>query len=166
MRFAIVPALALALLAAACGFKPLYAPSPSGAPAIGPVIVDEMPGRSGFELKAALDRLFDAERGTGAARRLAVTISESTAGLGFRVDESASRADLVLSANYVLYDVSGAEVIKGSASGAASYDIPASAYGEIAAQDDARARAADQLAERIRAELALKLASRPLAPAP
>ncbi len=158
MRLAIIPALALALMASACGFKPLYAPTPQGAPAIGPVIVDEVPGKSGHELKMALDKLFEPERGTAAARRLAISISENVAGLGFRVDESATRSDLVLNANYILYDVSGNEVLKGKASTVASYDIPGSAYGEISAQNDARTRAASQLAERIRAEIALRLA--------
>ncbi|HVY03077.1 MAG TPA: LPS assembly lipoprotein LptE [Caulobacterales bacterium] len=165
MRFAIVPALlAASVLGApvlgACSFTPLYAPQASGAPAIGPVLVDEVPGRSGFAMKNALDKLFDAERGTGPARRLAVKLDEGISGLGFRLDESATRSDLTLAATYTLYDVDGTEVTEGRASAVASYDIPNSAYAEVAAQNDARDRAADMLAERIRAELAIKLSAK------
>jgi hypothetical protein len=39
-----------------------------------------------------------------------------------------------------------------------NYEIPTAAFGEIAAQDDARDRAAETLAQRMRAELALRLA--------
>jgi hypothetical protein len=39
-----------------------------------------------------------------------------------------------------------------------NYDIPTAAFGEIAAQDDARERAAETMAQRFRAELALRMA--------
>ena len=159
MRFAILPALLAAAVLGACSFTPLYAPQASGTPAIGPVLVDEVPGRAGFAMKNALDKLFDVERGTGPARRLSVKLDEGIAGLGFRLDELATRSDLTLSAAYTLYDADGQEVTKGQASAVASYDIPSSAYAEVAAQNDARDRAADMLAERIRAELAIKLAA-------
>ncbi len=160
MRFApplLTAALALALPLGACGFRPLYAPTPTGGPAIGSVIVDEAPGKAGHALKMELDRLFDVERGAGAAQRLSLTVNESVAGLGFRVDESASRSDLTLNASYVLYDPAGNVLLRGTASSVASYNIPSSAYGEYAAQQDARERAAELLAERIRVELALQL---------
>ena len=160
MRIAFLLALPLSLLAAACGFSPLYAPSAGGgAPVIGPVIVDEVPGKSGYELKSELDKLFDVERGSGAAHRLSIKISEAVAGVGFRVDESASRSDLTLNATYTLYDVGGARVLTGRAASVASYDIASSAYAEITAQDDARTRAAQELAEKIRSQIALRLAS-------
>jgi LPS-assembly lipoprotein len=93
-------------------------------------------------------------------------MSESVAGLGYRLDESASRSDLTLSASYVLYDAAGKEVLRGSASSVASYDIAASAYAEITSQDDARKRASEVLAERLRTELALRLAQKHASAAP
>lgn len=158
---ALATTLAASLLGG-CGFQPLYAPSALGAQgtAIGPVFVDEVPGKSGFALQAELDRLFSAERGKGAARRLAITMNETISGLGFRVDESASRSDLTLTASYVFYDPDGTEAFRGQARSVASYDVPNGAFGEISAQDDARERAAEQLAERIRTDISLRLASR------
>jgi hypothetical protein len=74
------------------------------------------------------------------------------------VDESASRSDLVVSASYTLFGPDGRALLRGGVSAAAGYDIPNSAYGEIAAQDDARERAAENVAEKLRADLAIRLA--------
>ncbi len=154
---ALLPA-GLAIALASCGFHPMYAPQAHGGPAIGPVTIDPIGGKSGYVLKSELEKLLDVERGPGAPSRLSVTMTEAVAGLGYRIDESASRSDLTLNAAYVLFDASGKEVLRGNANSTASYDIPASAYAEIASQDDARRRAAEVLAERLRLELALRLA--------
>lgn len=150
--------LAVATLAG-CGFHPLYAPSANGGPAIGPVVVDQIDTKAGHLLKAELEKLLQVERNSGGApQRLSVRVSESSVGLGFRVDESASRSDLVISAYYTLIGADGKTILSSGASAGASYDIPNSAYGEIAAQDDARERAAENVAEKIRADLAVRLA--------
>jgi LPS-assembly lipoprotein len=157
--------VALAALAG-CGFKPMYAPSAGGDAIIGAVSVGEVSGKSGHAFRTELVRLLAAEGPT--TRRLEVTVGEQVAPLGLRVDESASRADLVLAAGYTLYDSDGREIVKGSASATASYDIPVAAYGAAAAQDDARERAGVLLAQRVRTDLAMKLARRarqPPAPA-
>ena len=151
-------ALALAATVGACGFRPMYMQSANGGPAIGPVIVDRIDGKAGYVLKSELEKMFDIERGTGPVRRLQITLSESVAGLGFRVDESASRSDLYLDARYTLFDIDGKAVVTSNIRTVASYDVPTSAYGEIAAQDDARERASETMAERIRADLIVRLA--------
>ncbi len=152
----LVAGLALAL--ASCGFHPMYMESANGGPAIGPVVIDKIDGKGGYVLKSELEKLLDVERGTGPVRRLVITMTESVGGLGFRIDESASRSDLYLDAIYRLYDFDGNEVLRGTIRSIASYDVPTSAYGEITAQDDARERAAETLAEKLRADLALRLA--------
>jgi hypothetical protein len=48
--------------------------------------------------------------------------------------------------------------MRGSVFTVVNYDIPTAAFGEIAAQDDARERAAETMAQRFRAELALRVA--------
>jgi LPS-assembly lipoprotein len=158
---ALLIALTLGLSGAVsgCGFTPMLAPR-DGAVAIGPIYVPEVPGKSGHVFRTELERLLDAERGQGPLRRLEVSLSETVESLALRVDESATRSDLRLNASYVLYDADGAPLISGSVYSVASYDIPPSAYGEVAAQNDARERAAQQLAERMRIELALKLAGK------
>jgi hypothetical protein len=49
-------------------------------------------------------------------------------------------------------------VVRGTLSQAVIYQIPNQAFGEIAAQDDARERAAETLAQRFRQELAMRMA--------
>jgi len=158
MRFLVIaPMVALALTAlSACGFKPMYAPS-GGDATIGAVSVNEIPGKSGHVFRTELTKLLGAERGSPTARRLEVVLTEQIASLGLRVDESATRADLTLTADYVFFDASGLELFRGVVKQVASYDIPQSAFGEIAAQNDARERAGSMLAERVRTELALRL---------
>jgi hypothetical protein len=164
-------ALLLAVSTGGCGFKPMYAPTPSGADAeasgsVGPVVVDMTPGKAGHELKTALDRRFTLERGRSAPSRLKITLTEGIAGLGYRIDDSATRADLYLFASYQLLDPQGKLRVQGSTQSVASYDIPASAYGDIAAQNAARTRAAEALADQIRLQLAAKIAAAAKKPKP
>jgi len=49
-------------------------------------------------------------------------------------------------------------VMRGSVNAVVNYDIPQGSFGEIAAQDDARERAAETMAQRFRSELALRMA--------
>lgn len=165
MRFLVI-AVALAALAG-CGFKPMYAPAGRGDATIGAVSIPEIPGKSGHVLRTELEKLFGAERGSSTSRRLEVALTERIGTLGLRVDESSTRADLTLTADYVLFDATGVELFRGSAKQVASYDIPNSAYGEVTAQNDARERAAASLAERMRTDLALRLSQpRTTTPAP
>jgi LPS-assembly lipoprotein len=147
----------LTLLLAACGFQPMYAPSVAGGVAIGPVTVEQIEGKAGHVLKTELDRILAVENNGATPMLLQITLQERVTPLGIRVDESATRAELRLTANYVLTPPSGGRVMRGSVFTSVNYDIPAAAFGEIAAQDDARERAAETMAQRFRAELALRL---------
>lgn len=148
----------LTLLLAACGFQPMYAPSAGGGGAIGPVTVAQIDGKAGHVLKTELDRILSVENTGAPPAVLQITLQEQVIPLGIRVDESATRAELRLIANYVLTPASGRQVMRGSVFTTVNYDIPEAAFGEIAAQDDARERAAETMAQRFRAELALRMA--------
>jgi LPS-assembly lipoprotein len=150
--------LALMLAVAGCGFQPLYAPTPGGGPAIGAVEIGMVPGKAGHVLRTELDRLLSAERADGPPQQLDIALGEQVVRLGLRTDESSTRADLTLTARYTLTPAGGGAPIRGTVQSVATYTIPTQAYGEIAAQDDARERAAEVLAQRIRADLALRLA--------
>lgn len=148
----------LTLLLAACGFQPMYGAGPTGGAAIGPVTVEQIDGKAGHVLKTELDRILAVENNGAQPMLLRITLQERVTPLGIRVDESATRAELRLTANYVLTPPNGGRVMRGSVFTNVSYDIPTAAFGEIAAQDDARERAAETMAQRFRAELALRLA--------
>ncbi|HYD89557.1 MAG TPA: LPS assembly lipoprotein LptE [Vitreimonas sp.] len=148
----------LTLLLAACGFQPMYAPA-GGGPAIGPVSIEEIEGKAGHVLRTELSRILSVENGDAPPSQLEITLLEQVTPLGIRRDESATRAELRLIANYVLTPPQpGAQVMRGSVVTVVNYDIPTAAFGEIAAQDDARERAAETMAQRFRAELALRMA--------
>lgn len=147
------------LLVAACGFQPMYAPA-GGGQAIGAVQVVEIDGKAGHALKTELDRILDVEnRNGGTPALLTITLQERITPLGIRIDESATRAELRLVANYVLAPANpNATPMRGSVTTVVNYDIPRAAFAEIAAQDDARERAAETMAQRFRSELALRMA--------
>ena len=147
----------LTLLLAACGFQPMYAPA-GGGQAIGPVRIAEIEGKAGHVLRTELDRILAVENTGGEPALLEITIAEQVTPLGIRIDESASRAEIRLIANYVLTPPNNAQVMRGSVVTTVNYDIPTAAFGEITAQDDARERAAETMAQRFRAELALRMA--------
>jgi LPS-assembly lipoprotein len=147
----------LALMLAACGFQPMYAPA-GGGNAIGPVQIGEIDGKAGHVLRTELSRLLAVENDGTPPMTLQITLSEQVTPLGIRRDESATRAELRLIANYVLTPPDRGQVMRGSVLTTVNYDIPTAAFGEIAAQDDARERAAETMAQRFRAELALRLA--------
>lgn len=147
----------VALLAAGCSFSPMYGQlQANGSSVIGPVVVAQIDGSAGHVLKAELDRILAIEHGAGPPLQLEVTLAETIVGAGYRVDESTTRAHLTLTANYQLHFPDGA-VARGSISTLVVYDIPQSAFGEIAAQSNARRRAAEVMAQRMRAELALRV---------
>ena len=147
------------LLLSACGFQPMYATSATGGPAIGPVEVAQIDGKAGHVLRTELDRILAVERRAGEEPMLLqITLLEQVTTLGIRRDESATRAELRLIANYVLTPPNNGRVMRGSVFTVVNYDIPTAAFGEISAQDDARERAAETMAQRFRAELALRMA--------
>jgi LPS-assembly lipoprotein len=148
----------LTLLLAACGFQPMYAPG-DGANAIGPVQITEIEGKAGHVLRTELSRILAVENDGSPPASLEITLTEVVTPLGIRRDESATRAELRLTANYILTPAqANGTVMRGSVFTVVNYDVPPAAFGEIAAQDDARERAAETMAQRFRAELALRIA--------
>jgi LPS-assembly lipoprotein len=148
--------LGLLILLSGCGFRPVYATA-EGESAIGPVELSMIEGKAGHVLRAELTRMLAAEDSDAPPMLLAIVLRESISGLGYAIDGSSTRIELRLTANYVLTPTNGARM-RGSVNTAVTYDQPASAFGEFAAQDDARERAAETLARRIRSELAIRMA--------
>jgi|CXWL01.1.fsa_nt_gi LPS-assembly lipoprotein len=149
---------ALTLLVAACGFQPMYATSANGGPAIGPVQISQIDGKAGHVLKTELERILAVENNGAPPATLEIALLEQVTALGLRRDESATRGEIRLTATYTLTPASGGEAIRGTLYTVVNYEIPTAAFGEIAAQDDARERAAESMAQRFRAELALRMA--------
>lgn len=161
--------LAAALLATACGFSPLYAERAGVSQALNDISVASGEGRTAYLLRQQLIERLGARGDGGGAYLLETTITEQRRGFGVRIDDVATRYEIALSVAYTLRRQSDGSVAhKGVVQGAASFDTVSLAggeqpYGDIAAEEKARERAAAQAADGLRLDLSFhfaKLASR------
>jgi len=163
----------LLLALAACGFQPLYGQrSSGGAPitqefaAIRIVPIAERTGQMLYnELR---DRLNPTGKPADPRYILEIELIETRQELAYRGDETATRANLHLTAHYQLrravsQSTNGAgndEVVtEGDTRITTSYDILESQYATLVSIDDARARSVKVLSDDIRARLATALTS-------
>jgi LPS-assembly lipoprotein len=167
-------ALGLALVITGCGFQPLYSErGPGNAAALALIEVDPIKDRVGQKFRALLQEKLSPK---GPPYRpgyvLVVTLAESRRGLAIRKDESATRANLVLSATFSLrptgvgfYNVA-ALPFSGSVTSTNSYNVLQSEFATQSAETDARDRALRILAEEIRLRIAMALGSRSMRQGP
>jgi LPS-assembly lipoprotein len=81
-------------------------------------------------------------------------LRESNQGVALRNDSAITRYNDTLAASFVLTDMNGAKITEGTQSGLTAYNVTSSPYATLAAQQDADKRAAQDIAERIRLDLA------------
>ena len=159
----ILVAFALALPAQGCGFHPLY--GDFGATAgtgdkLASIYVEPIPDRLGFELRNTMIDLFDGPgRPAGATYMLRVTLDEKSEGIAVQNDAAITRYNDTLTVDYQLRDAkTGTILTQGRETGLSAYNVVASPYATLAAQQDADKRSADDIAERIRTDLAVYFA--------
>jgi LPS-assembly lipoprotein len=150
--------IALALVLPACGFQPVYAPGGSASFASGNITVKEIPGRSGYMLRRALQQELAAGLpNLDSYATLEVTLEDKLTRLQFKPDGAASRSSYRASASYVL---AGETIsLQGSSDAETSFSVPDEPYGDISAQTNASDRVMRVLAGRIVDDLRLKLAT-------
>lgn len=166
-RYAALPfALGLALGAGGCGFHALYARAgsdPAGQQAFNSIYVDPIDAeRVGFELRDSLiDLLEGAARPDRALYRLKVSLKQTIEGTAVETTGSITRYQYTLTANYDLTNIhTGAEITKGTETTVSAYDVVASPYATLVAQQDAQKLGARDLADRIRIDLGVYFAGR------
>ncbi len=147
------------LLLAGCGFRPLYASGPDGvgpADVLSGIYVEPIPERVGFQLRnQLLDRL-NATGDNNGAYRLKISLREETEGVAIRSNASITRYNYTLFARYDLFQTGGTTPVKsGNVSALAAYNVATSPYATVVAEQDASERAAGDIAERLRVELAV-----------
>jgi LPS-assembly lipoprotein len=155
--------LAAAALAglAACGFQPLYSnkttQNSSVAAELSSVRVDPLRDRVGQQLHNFLrDRLNPQGQPVSPSYRLTVALVETTTELGVQRDETASRANLRLDADFALLDAAGEQqLFQGRSSSTTSYDILRNPFATTVSEEDARERALREVADDIQTRLAL-----------
>ena len=152
-------ALAFALPLAACGFEPLYGNRQQAGDAVfndfHQIKVATIPERSGQLLRnELLDRLNYGGEPSQPRYELKVSMKEERRDVLVRSDEIATAADLTLTANYELVDrATGAVLSKATPRSIVRYNVLVSPYATLASAEDARRRAAKQLADDIRTRL-------------
>jgi LPS-assembly lipoprotein len=148
---------------AACGFRPLYGQQngdPEVTNQLAAVRVDPLRDRVGQQMHNFLrDRLNPDGQPISPSYRLRVQLVERRTELGVRRDETASRANLRMDANFTLMDLAGdVALLTGRSSSTTSYDILDNPFATTVSEDDARERALREVADDIETRLALYFA--------
>lgn len=159
--------VAVALLGAGtggCGFHPLYARGPAeqateASRELAAIRVPPIGDRIGQQLRNYLsDRMTPQGRARQARYILEITLDKSVQDLGIRKDATATRANMVVTANFklsVIGDEERPSLVNGVARSVASYNILDAQYATIVAEKDAEVRAVHQLADEMINRLAL-----------
>ena len=159
--------LGVAVGLSACGFKPLY-----GRPetqALSPVDhmaairIGPLEDRIGQQMHNLLrDRLNPYGQPRDPVYRLNVAISEVRQELGIRKDETATRANLILSASFTLRELESDRVLlQGRTSSVNSFNILADQFATDFAESDARKRALREISDSIRVRLGIYFSADP-----
>lgn len=170
MRITLPIVVACALGTAGCGFHPLFARHGEGAggqQAFNSIFVEPVSGgRAGYELR---DSLIDLLRGTSrpnqALYRLKIVMKQSVEGTAVQTNGYITRYTYTMGADYELTNArTGAELTKGTETTFSGYDVVASPYATLVAQQDAQKFGAHEIADRIRIDLGVYFARRRTAP--
>jgi LPS-assembly lipoprotein len=174
MAGGLVPSLALmaALCVAACGFHPLYGRAGANAnvaATLSGIYVEPIPDRVGYQLRNDLLDLFDASgAAVGNAYRLKLTLAEKEEAVVLQPNTAITRYNYTLTAHYDLMRAAGTMPVKsGEVSALTAYNVAAAPFlfGTVTAERDAKDRAASEIADRIRTQLAVYLREAALASA-
>ncbi|OEJ64121.1 LPS assembly lipoprotein LptE [Magnetovibrio blakemorei] len=159
-RFIQIGVLCAAVALSACGYRPLYGQnsvSTQSQADLASIYITPIDNRAGQMLRSALShRLMPKATNVKKLFKLNVTIEESITELAVERDASATRGNLTLTAKYSLERAAnGQTMTSGSTKTVSSYNILTSDFATFSAENDARSRAIDDLAETMRMRLAI-----------
>lgn len=153
-----IVALALMLLASACGLRPLYSGGGGGkvSQVLRSVDVAAIDGKAGWLMRNALNDRLGRNPSIPAQYRLEVELDDQISGFGVRRDDAVTRERRTLRARYRLVDAAqGTVVLDATAGSDAGIDVVSSEYATIAAENTALERLSQILADQIVARVAL-----------
>jgi len=167
LALAVLAGLGLVLLGA-CGFQPVYGPrgvvtaQDPVAPGLARIYVEPLPDRLGQIVRNALiDRLTPRGQPARPSFRLSVKLDQRKEGLAIRQDETATRFNLILAADFTLHDTaSNQPVFRGRTRAIAAYNVVRADFSTLTAEHDAQARAAVDLSYEIRNQILSYLSRR------
>lgn len=155
---------AMLLGLAGCGFQPLYGERSAGAGSVtqaelSAVQIDLIANREGQMLR---NELLDRFQPAGAAAKpryaLAVGLSVQRVGLGIRTDETATRANLVMVADYAVRDLSNGNLMfRGRGRSVSGYNVLDSEFATTSSENDAIRRAILDISQQITTRVSLVL---------
>ena len=158
---AVVAATLLALLAGACGYQPLYAKRGNSgvkteAQSVKILLIAD---RKGQRLRNhLLDQLNPTGEPTDPKYRLEVSLSEARQDIAVRKDETSTRANLILTAQYTLREsATGRVVFSATSRSVASFNVSDEQFSTISSADSARRRAVETMANEITTRVAVYL---------
>lgn len=157
-------AVAFSTLLVGCGFHPLLGTVAQG-PGIGDMLaavyVDPIPNRVGYQLRNELLDLFNATgRADGAIYHLKLSLTEAEQAVALQTNTNITRYNYTLKAHYELIPAGSTAATKtGDLTSLTAYNVAAAPflYATVAAEQDAKNRAANDLAERLRVTIAVYL---------
>lgn len=146
--------LAVSLLLAGCGFRPLYQKDDTlvgGSTILDQVTIASIRGSVGQQLRNDLiDRFYHHGYPDNAPYILSIALGETTRDIVIQKDDVTSRAQIVMIANYTLTEKETRKVIsKGVVRAVGSYNILGSQYATIVTRDTARDLALKELADKM-----------------
>lgn len=151
--------LAVLLILAGCGFKPMYAPntfeSGTGNTSLSQVFVTPMPDRLGQRIRnTLLDRGFNDDIGAYVVRIDDLTSNEFD--MGVSPDNTATRRMTTVSGSLVLTK-DGVEIFRRPLIARATYNVLVSQYATIVASDSAQRQIVDDIAQQVETQTVLAL---------
>lgn len=156
-----IPALmAVVLLLTGCGFRPLYSETASNAETTASLEAIRVTGATTKTDAVFRNFLLDRIAPGGAPGKyeyeLGFRLDERQVGSGVRIDASVTRFNLQLSANYQLKNVKTRDVIySGNSRSVVAYDVLRSQFATVIERENARERAAREIANDIVLRLSL-----------
>jgi LPS-assembly lipoprotein len=162
-------AVAGPLLLAACGWRPLYGKldDNSGAgQALASVHIQPIADRTGQNLYNELrDRINPAGAPVDPQYDLVIGLTEQAQQFLVQEDQTATRINLTIYANFALYQRGGTEpLMTGQSRTTTTYDQLTNQFASVVSAEDARRRGAVSLADEIANRVAVFLAQSPAAP--
>lgn len=155
-----LPVIALmgAGLMAGCGFTPVYGEQGLGSN-LSRIAVTTQDDRLGYRLREQLEDALGWNGTAAPAWRLQTAVRQERRPLGRRIDDTASRYELTVIADWTLTPVGGGEPVTGTQTATVTYASADQPYAAIAAQQDGEERAAADLSRLIRQDLMRVLAT-------
>ncbi len=160
-RGSLLVPLAGILALSGCGFQPMYARTESTpvslADRMATIRIAPLPDHIGQQMHNLLrDRLNPRGQPREPAYLLKLSLSESRHELGVRKDETATRANLFVSASFSLREMKSKRVVlSGSTTSVNSYNILTGQFATTFSENDARKRALRELSDTIRTRLGI-----------